>query len=46
MVAALPGADLTVVPRTGHTPSLEEPESLAALDRLLERVMLREQAAA
>jgi pimeloyl-ACP methyl ester carboxylesterase len=34
-------AELVVVPDVGHTPSLEEPESQAAMDRLLERVMAR-----
>jgi hypothetical protein len=32
-----------VVPDVGHTPNLEEPESTAAMDRLLERVMAREE---
>jgi pimeloyl-ACP methyl ester carboxylesterase len=35
-------AELVVIPDTGHAPSLEEPEALAALDRLLERVSARE----
>ena len=40
MVARLAGdAELVVVPRVGHAPSLEEPEALAAMDRLLERVL-------
>ena len=39
MVAELDGdAELVVVPDVGHAPSLEEPESIAALDRLLQRV--------
>ena len=39
MVAELDGdAELVVVPGVGHAPSLEEPESVAALDRLLQRV--------
>ena len=43
MVAELNGdAELVIVPATGHAPSLEEPEALAALDRLLERVSARE----
>lgn len=33
--------ELVVVPDVGHTPTLEEPEAQAALDRLLERVMER-----
>jgi pimeloyl-ACP methyl ester carboxylesterase len=36
-------AELAVVPDVGHTPNLEEPESTAAMDRLLERVMAREE---
>ena len=39
MVEEVPGAEVVVIPATGHTPNLEEPESLAALDRLLERVL-------
>jgi pimeloyl-ACP methyl ester carboxylesterase len=38
MVQRLPGLDLTVVPDVGHAPSLDEPESAAAIDRLLDRV--------
>ncbi len=42
MVERLGGdAELVVVPDVGHTPNLEEPESRAAMDRLLERVMSR-----
>jgi len=44
MVERLQGdAELVVVPDVGHTPNLEEPEATAAMDRLLERVMAREQ---
>ncbi|SCW82838.1 Pimeloyl-ACP methyl ester carboxylesterase [Sphingobium faniae] len=32
-------AELTVVPNVGHTPVLDEPESMAAVDRLLTRVL-------
>ena len=40
MAQALAGdAELVVVPDVGHTPNLEEPESQAAMDRLLKRVM-------
>ena len=40
MVERLDGdAELVVVPDVGHTPNLEEPESQAAMDHLLERVM-------
>jgi pimeloyl-ACP methyl ester carboxylesterase len=43
MVAELgDDAELVIIPDTGHAPSLEEPEALAALDRLLERVLARE----
>jgi pimeloyl-ACP methyl ester carboxylesterase len=34
-------AELVIIPDAGHAPSLEEPEALAALDRLLERVSAR-----
>ena len=34
-----PQAELITVPRVGHAPTLDEPEALAALDRLLERVL-------
>ena len=44
MVKALDGdAELVVVPSVGHTPNLEEPEAQAGMDRLLERVMAREE---
>ena len=39
MVTALGDVELVTVPGVGHTPSFEEPESQAALDRLLERVL-------
>lgn len=38
-------AELVVVPDVGHAPNLEEPEVQAALDRLLGRVMAREEEA-
>ena len=41
MASALDDAELVTVPDVGHTPSFEEPESHAALDRLLERVLAR-----
>jgi pimeloyl-ACP methyl ester carboxylesterase len=42
MVERLAGdAELVVIPAVGHTPNLEEPETQAAMDRLLERVMAR-----
>ena len=44
MVERLNGdAELVVVPDVGHTPNLEEPESQGAMDRLLKRVMDREE---
>lgn len=46
MVERLKGdAELVVVPDVGHTPNLEEPEAVAAMDRLLARVMAREEIA-
>jgi pimeloyl-ACP methyl ester carboxylesterase len=39
MMAELgPGAELVTVPDVGHAPSFDEPESIAALERLLARV--------
>lgn len=38
---AIPGAELAVVPNVGHAPDLAERESIAAIDRLLERVLRR-----
>ena len=34
-------AELVTVPRVGHAPTLDEPDAMAALDRLLERVLAR-----
>lgn len=39
MQLRLPQLDLVTVPRVGHAPTLEEPESVAAIDRLLQRVL-------
>ncbi len=39
MVAQGPGAELAVVPGVGHAPTLSEPEGIAAIDRLLARVV-------
>ena len=39
MVSEIGDAELVTVPSVGHAPSLEEPESLAAIDRLLDRVL-------
>lgn len=38
MLRRLPGAEGVTVPRAGHAPTLAEPESLAAIDRLLAKV--------
>lgn len=38
MKRRVPAMDVVTVPRTGHAPTLGEPESLAAIDRLLARV--------
>lgn len=38
MAATLPNAELVTVPGIGHAPILDEPEAVAAIDRLLERV--------
>lgn len=39
MGEAVPGAEVVTVPNVGHAPDLDEPESIAAVDRLLERVL-------
>jgi pimeloyl-ACP methyl ester carboxylesterase len=40
MAGQLPDdAELVIVPDVGHTPNLEEPESVAAMTRLLDRVL-------
>ena len=41
MAAELGDVELVTVPDVGHTPSFDEPESHAAVDRLLERVLAR-----
>ena len=41
MKDVLPGADMVTVPNVGHAPDFDEPESVAAVDRLLERVLER-----
>ena len=41
MASEIADAELVTVPDVGHTPNFEEPESLAALDRLLGRVLAR-----
>jgi len=42
----IPDVELVTVPRAGHAPSLDEPESLAAIERLLGRVLARNEVAA
>jgi pimeloyl-ACP methyl ester carboxylesterase len=39
MVAEHPDMESVIVPRVGHAPTLEEPEAVEAIDRLLERVL-------
>lgn len=39
MREAVPGAELVTVPNVGHAPDFDEPESIAAIDRLLARVL-------
>ena len=39
MREAIPDAELVTVPNVGHAPDFEEPEAIAAVDRLLERVL-------
>lgn len=39
MTSVLPGAEAVTVPHVGHTPTLEEPEAAAAIDRLLAKVL-------
>lgn len=41
MEKRLDDVELVTVPRVGHTPSFDEPESIAAVERLLERVKAR-----
>jgi pimeloyl-ACP methyl ester carboxylesterase len=38
---SIPGAELVTIPNVGHAPDFEEPESIAAVDRLLQRVLDR-----
>jgi pimeloyl-ACP methyl ester carboxylesterase len=37
MRAEMPDLDVAIVPRVGHAPTLEEPEAVAGIDRLLAR---------
>jgi pimeloyl-ACP methyl ester carboxylesterase len=39
MLERIPDLEVTEVPRVGHTPTLDEPQSIAAIDRLLSRVL-------
>ncbi len=39
MLARAPRAELVTIPRVGHAPTLEEPEAVAAIDRLLAKVL-------
>ena len=41
MRALVPDVEIVSVPNVGHAPDLSEPESVAAIDRLLERVLKR-----
>ncbi|MDQ3077223.1 MAG: alpha/beta hydrolase [Pseudomonadota bacterium] len=41
MVSEIDDVELVTVPDVGHTPNFEEPESLGALDSLLDRVLAR-----
>jgi pimeloyl-ACP methyl ester carboxylesterase len=41
MAAELPDVEVVTVPGVGHAPDLDEPESVAAIDRLLARVLRR-----
>ena len=38
MAERLPGSEAVTVPQVGHAPTLDEPEAVAAIDRLLARV--------
>ena len=39
MVEAIPTAELVTIPNVGHAPDFDEPESIAAVERLLARVL-------
>ena len=41
MATEIPDVETVTVPSVGHAPDLSEPESAAAIDRLLERVLKR-----
>jgi pimeloyl-ACP methyl ester carboxylesterase len=42
MAREIPDVEVVTIPGVGHAPDLEEPEAVAAIDRLLERVLERE----
>lgn len=46
MAAKVPGLDLVTVDGVGHAPTLDEPEAVAAIDRLLARVVAPQAASA
>lgn len=39
MATEIPNVEVVTVPEVGHAPDLDEPEAVAAIDRLLERVL-------
>lgn len=41
MRQAVPGTEVATIPNVGHAPDFDEPESIAAVDRLLQRVVDR-----
>jgi pimeloyl-ACP methyl ester carboxylesterase len=41
MATEIPDVEVVTVPGVGHAPDLDEPQSVAAIDRLLERVLNR-----
>ena len=41
MIERLPSLELLTIPRIGHAPTLDEPECVAAIDRLLARIDAR-----
>ena len=43
MASEISDVELVTIPRVGHAPALDEPESLAAIERLLARVLSREE---
>lgn len=41
MASEIPDVEVVTIPQVGHAPDLDEPESVAAIDRLLDRVLRR-----